>query len=759
MSDPIMQRFPLEPAHQARLSSSGIDPVTIQARGYYTESTGAALGRLGFARSQLQTPALVIPIWGLKGRTKLYQIRPDNPRIIKDREVKYETPYGAKLLLDIPPGALAAVLDRDIPLFITEGVFKADSAASRGLACIACLGVHGWAGDIETWEAIPLRGRRVLIAFDSDIGTNENVHHAAKKLAKFLEGQGAKVEHILFAPTVDGKKVGLDDFLATGRTAADLLALATAVPPPAPSGGEESSSRSFVRYEGTEAGLFTVEEDKHGESRRALANLNARIVTELIAVEEPDQPREFELEVNLNGRTHAIVIDASEFERMNWVIPRLGAEARIEAGIGVKDEVRAAIQYVSGAVRKVETYRRLGWLRLNDGSWIYLHAGGYVSADSATIAAAEKRSEASSETGMSSVPEASEPPIPRHHQPETEIRVRNLPASLERYCLFAATARKELIRAVQISLDFLDLAPDRITFPLYAYLWRVLLDTVRFSMFLVGPTGMGKTEISALIIQHLGAEMDSSHLPESFASTANALAATAHYCRNAPLIVDDFVPKGSYGNIQRAHEQVDQLLRGLGNQAGRNRCARDGSTLGGKGPGGGFICSGEDTPQGQSLGARYSIVECSAGDIFDDADPAKNDRLSEYQKLAREGWLVKATTGFLQWVAGRYEEERAELQSQKQIVTVQSCYGPTNAGTGVPERWAISDFSKKSSTDRFCRRSVWTTVKIRSANRQPDSLCEPKEFFRHNTPARKTRSAWLFVGSTPSTPANSHNAG
>ena len=108
--------------------------------------------------------------------------------------------------------------------------------------------------------------------------------------------------------------------------------------------------------------------------------------------------------------------------------------------------------------------------------------------------------------------------------------------------------------------------------------------------------------------------------------------------------------------------------------------------------------------------------------------------------------------------AGRFVEAVADLE-QTGKVTVQSCYGPTNAGTGVPERWAISDFSKKSSTDRFCRRSVWTTVKIRSANRQPDSLCEPKEFFRHNTPARKTRSAWLFVGSTPSTPANSHNAG
>ena len=485
------------------------------------------------------------------------------------------------------------------------------------------------------------------------------------KLAKFLEGRGAKVEYILFNPAADGKKVGLDDFLATGRTADELFALATAGLPPVSFSSDEKFDDAFVRYEGTDDGLFKVLKGKQGEGRRALANFNAKIVAELIDVEEPEQPREFEIEVKLKGQVHLVIIGAAEFERMNWIIPMIGAEARIEVGIRVKDEVRAAIQYVSGAIRKVETYRRLGWLRRNDGTWIYLHAGGCVSADSATAAVSENRSEASSEPEKSSVPETAEPPIPRNHQPETEIRVRNLPASLDRYRLVRAKDREELIRSVQISLDFLELAPDRITFPLYAYLWRVLLDIVRFSLFLVGPTGLGKTEMSALIIQHLGPEMDSSHLPESFASTANALAATAHYCRNAPLIVDDFVPKGSSGNIQRAHEQVDQLLRGLGNQAGRNRCARDGSTPGGKEPGGGFICSGEDTPQGQSLGARYSLVEFSAGDVFDEAEPAKGERLSEYQELAREGWLAKATTGFLESIAQQYEEERASLRSQK----------------------------------------------------------------------------------------------
>ena len=48
---------------------------------------------------------------------------------------------------------------------------------------------------------------------------------------------------------------------------------------------------------------------------------------------------------------------------------------------------------------------------------------------------------------------------------------------------------------------------------------------------------------------------------------------------------------------------------------------------------------------------------------------------------------------------------------------------------------------------------------MRSTNRQPDSLWHPMAFFRPSTPILKIRSAWLFVGSTPATPANRHKAG
>ena len=165
-------------ADRKRLEASGIGDEAMNNRGYYTETNGQALRRLGYSRDQCQTPCLVIPGWGFKGKTRQYQIRPDRPRMRKGHVLKYESPAGSKLQLDIPPGVRDSVLDVTTPLYLVEGVFKADAAAFRGLACVATLGVYGWGGDAESWDAIPLNGRRVYIAFDSDVRVNKDVHRA-----------------------------------------------------------------------------------------------------------------------------------------------------------------------------------------------------------------------------------------------------------------------------------------------------------------------------------------------------------------------------------------------------------------------------------------------------------------------------------------------------------------------------------------------------------------------------------------------------
>src|SRR4029079_15800537 len=99
------------------------------------------------------------------------------------------------MVVDVPPPAHPWLSDPHRPLFVTEGVRKADAAVSRGLCCLALLGVWDWRGSnaeggtlaLADWEAIALKGRRAYLVFDSDIIAKAPVHGALTRLKAFLE--------------------------------------------------------------------------------------------------------------------------------------------------------------------------------------------------------------------------------------------------------------------------------------------------------------------------------------------------------------------------------------------------------------------------------------------------------------------------------------------------------------------------------------------------------------------------------------------
>jgi hypothetical protein len=140
--------------------------------------------------------------------------------------LKYEMPAGTSARIDVPLSCRAKLRDANEPLLVTEGCLKADAAATQGLCCVALNGVWSYREEaLRDWDEIPLRKRRVLIAFDSDAATNPNVRKALFRLKAFLEGRGARVEVIYLPPGENGEKVGLDDFLA-GQRSADVFAFA-----------------------------------------------------------------------------------------------------------------------------------------------------------------------------------------------------------------------------------------------------------------------------------------------------------------------------------------------------------------------------------------------------------------------------------------------------------------------------------------------------------------------------------------------------
>jgi len=195
----------LLPQHQALVEQSAITSEVAAARGYRSILQKAELRRLGFSDRQCNPPGLLIPVWGVTGEIGNYQFRPDHPRIGENgKPVKYETPRGSRMMLDVPPMIRQWLNDPSRRLYVTEGMRKADAAVSKGLCCIALLGVWNWRGTnalggkaaLADWEFIALNGREVCICFDSDVMTKSAVHTAMARLRDFLDLRGAHVRFI-----------------------------------------------------------------------------------------------------------------------------------------------------------------------------------------------------------------------------------------------------------------------------------------------------------------------------------------------------------------------------------------------------------------------------------------------------------------------------------------------------------------------------------------------------------------------------------
>jgi hypothetical protein len=244
--------------------------------------------------------------------------------------------------------------------------------------------------------------------------------------------------------------------------------------------------RGGVRYQQDGTEMVRREQLENGRVKfTALANFSARIVRDVILDVDGEQRREFGVEAEVGGGKFDFVVSAAEFGRMGWVLSKLGPQAILYPG--QQQHARAAIQWMSRAIRQERIFAHLGW-RKHGEHWMYLHAAGALGAEG----------------------------------PQCDVQMQ-LPAALQHYQMRPPADRGEVVKAVRPSLGFLSVAPDRITFPLLAGVYRAPLGSVDFSLFLTGRTGTFKTALAALCQQHFGAAMDASHLPANFASTANAL--------------------------------------------------------------------------------------------------------------------------------------------------------------------------------------------------------------------------------------------
>ena len=356
-------------------------------------------------------------------------------------------------------------------------------------------------------------------------------------------------------------------------------------------------------------------------SHAPLCNFSARIVGEEIVDDgvEPITHYRIAGELATGEPLATIDVPADRFSFMLWT-SGWGARAVVYAGAAVRDDLRAAIQILSGNVTRTTVYAHLGWRRIGE-ECVYLHAGGAIG-----------------EAG-----------------PVAGVNVA-LPDALARFELPAAPEGEALHEAVRASLELLvKVAPLRVTAPLHAAVWRAPLGGADLTVHLAGPTGALKTALAAVVQQHNGAGLDAGHLPGNWSSTGNALEGLLFSAKDALCTLDDFAPHGTTVDVQRLHREADRVLRNVGNRAGRGRMRADGSLRPTKPPRALPLTTGEDTPAGQSLRARLLVLEVSKGDV--DAG-----LLADLQAAAGKGLLAQAMAGYVRWLAPQLEAVQKELR-------------------------------------------------------------------------------------------------
>jgi putative DNA primase/helicase len=301
------------------------------------------------------------------------------PRLTRVRKVEPRE-------LDDPAELPPLIRDANVPLVVTEGARKADSAVSRGLCAVALVGVSGW-HHAPGWDDFRIAGRAIFITFDSDVMTKRPVWREMCRLKKWLESHKATVKLIYLPAGPQGQKVGLDDWIGdqvaqkhddeTIRT--NLMALARDEPiPPAPGadGGAGSEQKpgapeipeNFKLIKDT---LYALIERKTKDGETYIANVPVSSRVEVVALTRDESGGEWGRLLHFrdpDGRDH-------EWAMPTEMLASEGAEYRarlLEQGLTIypSREARFGLHEYLAECRpsaRARAVNRIGW---HDGVFV-----------------------------------------------------------------------------------------------------------------------------------------------------------------------------------------------------------------------------------------------------------------------------------------------------------------------------------------------------------------------------------------------------
>jgi hypothetical protein len=304
-------------------------------------------------------------------------------------------------------------------------------------------------------------------------------------------------------------------------------------------------------------------------------------------------------------------VETEKFSAMNWPAELWGLRAVIRAGRDNRDRLREAIQLANTQVGERYIYTHTGWREIG-GQRVYLTNAGAVGGNGVTV---------------------------------------ELERDLTRYRL--PTRPDNVAEAMRASLRMLDVAPLEITAPLLSAVYLAPLAEIiypDFVLWLYGKTGTLKSTLAALALSHYGEFDDKALL--SWGDTANRLEMACFLLKDALVVIDDFAPQSDPFKARDLERNAAQIVRNVGNQAGRGRLRRDLTMATTYRPRGLVISTGEQVPDGQSIASRMYTVELRPGAV-------DLERLTTAQREARQ--YPHALAGYLQWLIPQWDDLAATL--------------------------------------------------------------------------------------------------
>ena len=394
---------------------------------------------------------------------------------------------------------------------------------------------------------------------------------------------------------------------------------------------QTQNSSSYFNKDGN---MYYQQESSHGTALLKLSNFIAEITKEITKDDGISKTKYYEIKgVHESGSKFPLLqVDVNDFPTLKF-INDWGYKAIKEAGRGVNDHLRAAIQLNSDDVEEITKFQHTGWVEI-DGEYVYLHSGGGIGSNG-------NRTDISVDLG--------------HDKSDISFKLED--------------PINDLREGVLKTIEVLEISPKNkmIGTGLMGHAFRAplsLAKVVDHAVHLVGGTNSFKSTIAAIIQSFFGKEFDNRNLPGSFESTVVANEAKMFKYKDCIFVLDDFAPKGSAYDIARSHNGYDRLIRAMSNQSSRDKMNKDNELATGKYPRCTIISTGEDTPDGTSLRTRIIVIEIQgykekngkeiAGDI-------NKQVLSELTTYASSGGFSQVMSSYIQYISKNHDQIKKDV--------------------------------------------------------------------------------------------------